>query len=98
MFELVTSALIVPLNFVVKLPVPCCWNAAPAKVPEMLTEELVASSANVFSSARLVVETRQHTAARSADRLKGAIPEYLQQVEFMLVVGLVLVFPLKQEN
>jgi hypothetical protein len=45
-----------------------------------------------------VVETRQHTAARSADRLKGAIPEYLHQVEFMLVVGFVLNFPVIRED
>jgi hypothetical protein len=86
MFELVTSALIVPLIFVVKLPAPCCWNAAPSNVPEMVSEELLVSSTNVFSSPRAAVETRQHAIARSAGRLAGR----LRQVEFMLVVGLVL--------
>jgi hypothetical protein len=56
----------------------------------MVSEELVASSVNVFGSPRAVVETRQHTIARSAGRLKKG-PEYLHQVEFMLVVGLGLV-------
>jgi hypothetical protein len=89
MFELVTSALIVPLIFVVKLPGPCCWNAALSKVPEMVSEELVASSVKVFSSPRAVVETRQHAIARSAGRLKRG-PGHLRQIEFMLVAGLVL--------
>jgi predicted transporter len=81
--------LIVPLIFVIKLPAPCCWNAALSKVPEMVSEELLVSSTNVFSSPRAVVETRQHIIARSAGKLKKG-PEHLQQVEFMLVVGLVL--------
>jgi hypothetical protein len=36
-----------------------------------------------------MVETRQHIIARSAGKLKKG-PEHLQQVEFMLVVGLML--------
>jgi hypothetical protein len=56
----------------------------------MVSEELLVSSTNVFSSPRAVAETRPHIIARSAGRLKKGL-EYLHQVEFMLVVGLGLV-------
>jgi len=54
----------------------------------MVSEELLVSSTNVFSSPRAVVETRQHTIVRSAGRLAG----HLHQVEFMLVGGLLFAF------
>jgi len=91
MFELVTSALIVPLIFVVILPGPCCWKDELPKVPEMLSEELVASSSKVFTSPRAAIETRQHIIARSAGRLEKD-SGYRHRVEFMLTAELVLGF------
>jgi hypothetical protein len=57
----------------------------------MLSEELVASSVKVVNAARPVAGTRQHAIARSAGRLERN-PKCLRQIEFILVVGLVLAF------